>query len=63
MAPSISQGWSFMLLIHPVIHQFLLNSFCAPGTVLSTGVTEVSKTKISALMEHSFQGKREKINK
>ena len=33
------------LLIQAVIHKYLLSSFCAPGTLLSMGVTEVKTHK------------------
>ena len=41
----LSSGLVTHLLIYPVIHKYLLSSFCAPGTVLSMGVTEVETHK------------------
>lgn len=42
------RAWSFIFIIYRITHKYLLSSFGAPGTVLSSGV-------ILPSVEHTFQ--------
>lgn len=43
--PSTSRGMVIRILIYWIINKYLISSFCAPGTVLSIGVTVVNEAQ------------------
>lgn len=38
-----------------LVNEYLLNTYCTPGTILDAGNIQVKKEKISALLKFTFQ--------